>query len=418
MSADNQFLTTDWLSMDAMDLLTNTLEVTSHFYTGFNKEFQKPFAVGESVRVEFPPKWFTRDGIEYDPQGIQEIYTTITCNQVVGLDFEWNDVEAALELERDDTRLNDFYYKGPVAQIAQDWDLRSGQFAGIYTNMLVGTLGTDPTGLTDYSNLAEQKLFEMACPQDGEKAAVLTASATRALVNSAVQYFQAADQISRQYKKGLMYDQAGLKFYRSMSLYRHTAGTWQGAVTVSGGGQSGSSLLVNCTSGDTFKRGDKIGIGTSTATVYNVNPMTRQRVNSAYAAVVTVTADVTASGATATIPISPALYGPDSPFQNVDALPSNGAVLTLFPGTVSPNGKVGTIGVTIHPWAHGIVFVPLELPKNQQIARQQRDPDTGAAIRFVRAWDPVESRMINRFDTLGGYGILYNGNCAVAMLGA
>lgn len=418
MSADNQFLTTDWLSMDAMDLLTNSLEVTSHFYTGFNKEFQKPFAVGESVRVEFPPKWFTRDGLEYNPQGIQEIYTTITCNQVVGLDFEWNDVEAALELERDDTRLNDFYYKGPVAQIAQDWDLRSGQFGGIYSNMVAGVLGTDPTSFSDFSNLAEQKMYEMACPMDGDKALIITPSVNRSLVNAAIQYFNPADAISKQYKKGIIGQQTGLTFYRSMSLYRHTAGTWAGAVTVSGAGQSGASLLVNCTSGDTFKRGDKIGIGTTTASVYNVNPMTRQRVNSGYVAMVTVTADVTATATTATIPISPAIYGPDSPFQNVDALPGNLAALTLWPGTTSPNGKSGTIGLAVHPWAFGIVFVPLELPKNQQIARQQRDPDTGAAIRFVRAWDPVESRMINRFDTLGGYGILYNGNCAVAMPGA
>lgn len=418
MSADNQFLTTDWLSMDAMDILDNSLEVTSHFYKGFNKEFQRPFAVGESVRVEFPPAYFTRDGLQYDPQGIQEIYTTITCNQVVGLDFEWNDVEAALKLERDDARLNEFYYKMPVTQIAQDWDLRSARFGAIYANMIAGTLGTDPTSFTDFSNLAEQKMFEMACPQDGEKGFVITPSVNRALVNSGVQYFNPSDAISRQYKKGIIGMQSGLTFYRSMSLYRHTAGTWASSVTVSGAGQSGSSLLVACTSGDTFKAGDKIGIGTSTTTVYNVNPRTRQRVNSAYAAVVTVTADVTATGATATIPIYPPIYGPGSPFQNVDALPASGATLTLFPGTVSPNGKVGTMGLAVHPWAFGVVFVPLELPKNQQVARQSRDPETGVSIRFVRAWDPVESRMINRFDTLGGYGPLYTGNCAVAALGA
>ena len=96
----NAFLTTDWLSMEALDLLTNSLEITSHFYTGFNKEFQKPFAVGETVRVEYPPKWLIRNGIPYDPQGIQEIQTTITCNQVFGVDFEWNDVEQVLQLRR------------------------------------------------------------------------------------------------------------------------------------------------------------------------------------------------------------------------------------------------------------------------------------------------------------------------------
>lgn len=411
---DNDFLTTDWLSMEALDLLVNPLEVTSHFDSKYGPQYQKAFAVGETIRVQYPVQYLIRDGIDYDPEGIAEIETNITCNQVFGVDFEWNDIEAALELERDDTRVNNFYFKSPVAQMAQEWDLRSGRFAGIYASMIVGQLGTDPTGLSDYTNLAEQKLYEMACPADGEKGAILSPSVTRALVNSAVSYFQSADQIAKQYKKGLMYDQAGLKFYRSMSLYRHTAGTWASTVTISGSGQSGSSLLVNCTSGDTFKKGDKIGIDN----VYNANPRTRQRTNTAYDFTFTVTADVTASASTATLPISPPIYGPGSPYQNVDALPVDLAACTLFPGTTSPNGKSGTIGVVIHPDAFAIVGVPLELPKNQQIAKQQRDMDTGMAIRMVRAWDPIQSRYINRFDTLGGYGILYNGNCVVAALGA
>ncbi|MEY4385992.1 MAG: Rhodoferax phage [Verrucomicrobiota bacterium] len=410
----NSFLTTDWLSMEALDLLTNSLELTSHLYTGFSKEYQKPFAVGETIRVQYPPKWLIRNGIEYDPQGIAEINTTITCNQVFGVDFEWNDIEQVLQLERDDTRQTNFYIKGPIAQIAQEWDTRSGRFAGQYTSLISGTLGTDPTSFATFSNLAEQKLFEMACPQDGDKAMVITPAQNTALLATVTNVFNPADEISREFKKGIIGMQAGMTYYRSMSIYRHTAGTWSSSVTVSGASQSGASLLVNCTSGDTFKKGDKIGI----ASVYNANPMTRQRTNSAYTFTFTVTADVTATASTATLPISPSIYGPGSPYQNVDALPADTAALTLFPGTTSPNGKSGAIGVAIHPWAFAIVGVPLDLPKNQQIARQQRDQETGMAIRMVRAWDPVESRYVNRFDTLGGYGVLYNGNCAVGMLGA
>lgn len=65
-----------------------------------------------------------------------------------------------------------------------------------------------------------------------------------------------------------------------------------------------------------------------------------------------------------------------------------------------------------------IVNVPLELPKNEQIARQARHPQTGMAVRLVKFWDPVQSRMGWRFDTLGGYGIGYNDSCIVRMLSA
>ena len=412
----NSFLTTDWLSMEALDLLTNSLEVTSHLYSGFSKEYQRPFAVGETIRVEYPPKWLIRNGIDYDPQGISEINTSITCNQVFGVDYEWNDIEQVLSLEKDDTRQTNFYIKGPIAQIAQEWDIRSAQFAAQYSSMVAGTLGTDPVSFAVFSNLAEQKLFEMACPSEEQKAMIITPSQNTALLGTVTNVFNPADEISREFKKGIIGMQAGMTFYRSMSIYRHTAGVWAvaNAVTVNAAGQSGSSLDINCTNGDTFKKGDKIGI----AAVYNANPMTRARTTTAYTFSFTVTADVTATAATATLPISPPIYGPGSPYQNVDALPADTALLTLWPGTTAPSGKSGSVGVAIHPWAFGIVGVPLDLPKNQQIARQQRDQETGMSIRMVRAWDPVQSRYVNRFDTLGGYGVLYNGNCCVAMAGA
>jgi hypothetical protein len=51
-----------------------------------------------------------------------------------------------------------------------------------------------------------------------------------------------------------------------MSLKSHTAGTWAGAVTLSSAVANGAtSLAVTCTTGDTFKKGDVIGLGASTA---------------------------------------------------------------------------------------------------------------------------------------------------------
>jgi hypothetical protein len=41
----------------------------------------------------------------------------------------------------------------------------------------------------------------------------------------------------------------------------------------------------------------------------------------------------------------PAIYGPGSQYQNVDALAAAGAALTLWPGTAAPSGKVGTVSL-------------------------------------------------------------------------
>lgn len=411
----NAFLTTDWLSLTSLALLVNQLEVCQFFNTDFNQEFQRPYAVGDTVRVKYPPKFLVRSGLGYSPQAITQLQTTIVCNQIFGVDFEWTDVEEALFLERGDTRLTDFYIRGPIAQIAQEWDSRAALFAYQNTNHITGVLGTNPTAYQNFSNLADEKLISMACPREGKRGIVVPPAVVTSLIGNTTTIFNPADEIARQYKKGVIGMQGGFEWYRSMSLYSHTAGTWAGAVTMASAASNGATTLsITATAGDTFNVGDVIGI----AGVYDANPMTRRRTTTAYTKTVTVTEALTAVGGTNTLKITPALYGPGSPYQNVDALPASGAALTLFPGTASPNGKAGVNGLAIHRDAFALVGVPLELPVNQQVARQQRDPDTGMAIRFVRAWDPTQSKMINRFDTLGGFGVFFNDNCAVRLLAA
>ena len=124
---------------------------------------------------------------------------------------------------------------------------------------------------------------------------------------------------------------------------------------------------------------------------------------------------MTGASSAATISISPALYGPGSPYQNISALPVSGTALVLWPGTSSPNGKVGKVGLAIHPDAFALVGVKLEMPKAVEMSSQQRDPETGISVRFVKAWDPVQSKMIHRFDVLMGFGSLYSDNCSVAI---
>lgn len=402
-------------------LLVNPLEVTMFLNTRFNKDYQQPFAVGQTVNVKYAPAFVIRDGMSWTPQGISEIQTTINCNQAFGVDFQWTDLEAALDLERGDDRITDLYIKGPLAQMAQEWDSRSALWCYQNSNNITGVLGTNPTSFATYSNAARQRVVEMAGDVSGKAGIIIPPAVNTSLVNAVAANFNPADEISRQFKKGIIGMQAGYSWHESMSLYDHTAGVWAGAVTVNGAGQSGTQLTVTATAGDTFLIGDVFGI----ASVFKTNPRTRRRTNSANTATFCITQNLTAAGGGVDVlNFTPAIYGPGSPYQNVTALPGNAAALTLFPGTAGPNGLTGKNGLLLHGGgsaevgAHFIVNVPLELPKNEQIARQQRHPDTGMAVRLVKFWDPVESRMGWRFDSLGGYGIGYNDSCAVRLLSA
>lgn len=410
----NVFQFVDWLSMEGLRLLLNKLEVSQGFNTDYNSEFTKDFAVGETVRVPLPQQWTIRNGLGYNPQAVNRVYTTVTCDQIFGVDFEWDSAQAALEVERGMERIKKEYLEPAMDQIKQEIDSRCAQFAYQNASQAVGVLGTDPTSLTVF-NQARQRMIELGGISQGSRINCIPPSVNTSLVGTALGLFNPPDAISKQYKEGAIGRYSGADWYESMSLYDHTAGTWQGAVTVSTTMTSGSnSLVVACTSGDTFLKGDIIGI----ASVYNTNPMTRRTASTANTATFTVAADVTASGSTATLTLTDTVYGPGSQYQNVNRLPTAGDVITLFPGTSSPNGKSGKQGLYFNKGAFALVGVKLETPKAVEMASQSRDPETGISIRFVRMFDPQQSKMINRFDVLMGFGQLRPRNCAVRVLSA
>jgi hypothetical protein len=408
----NTFAVADWVSMETLRILKNKLEVAQFFNTDYEKDFGQSFAVGDTIRVKYPQRFITRrDSLAYDPQSITKRETSVTVDKIIGVDFEWDSVEKALKMERGRDAVKKQYLDPAAAQIAQDLDSAAALWAKNHTPNIVGVLGTAPTAFSSISGAARQRLVEIGAPAGGERGMIVPPKVTNALTASAVAYFNPASDISKQYKEGSIGRQGGFDWYESMSLYNHVAGTWAGVVEMLAASVSGATTLsLTATTGDTFKEGDVISI----AGVYEVNPSTRRSTGTLKQFVVR--ADVTAAASAATITISPTIYGPGSQYQNVDALPAAGADLTLFPGTSSPSAKQGINGLAIHPDAFALVGVQLELPKNAEIASRATDPDTGLSVRFIRMFDPVQSKMINRFDVLFGFGDLYPDACAVRVL--
>lgn len=405
----NSFNVVDWISMDGLRLLLNKLEVASGFNTSYNKEYKKPWAVGDTVRVPLPQRYTIRNGMGYSPQPLSRPYTTVAINQPFGIDWEVDDLDAVLRMEREQIR--EIYIEPAMAKIAQEIDSRAALFAYQNTNNIVGVLGTNPTAFTTIAQ-ARQRMIELAGWTGKNHTACIPPSMNTSLTNASISYFNPADELSKQYKDGALGRNNGFDFYESMSLYSHTAGTWAGAVTVSGSNQSGSSLLVACTTGDTFNKGDVIGI----ALVYATNPETGRVAQKATTKNFVITQNAVGASSAATLQIYPAIVGPGSQYQNVDALPVSGQALTLFPGTTSPNGLSGVQALAFTSDAFALVGVPLPLPKMVEEKSQMRDPDTGLSVRFTRAWDPILSRMVTRFDVAIGFGVLYGDNCSVRIL--
>lgn len=399
--------------MDILRLLLNKLEVAEYFNRSWERDFEKDFAPGSSITVKFPWRPFTVDGMGYAPQGISRISTTMNLDQWIQIPFEWDDYERAVKLERSEEELRENYYEPCAAAMAQEIDSRCANFARYNTSAFTGVLGTDPTSVSTYYT-ARRIMKELACPP-GKRSMLITSSMMATFGTNITSIFQPPDEISRMFKEGAIGKLAGFDFYESNSLYSHTAGTWASANTVNGGGQSGTTILINATAGDTFNQGDKISFGS----VNRVNPMTRRGAGPLTAKTFTITQALTAAGnSTDAIQILPPIYGPGSQYQNVDALPLNNASMTLWPGTASPNGKVGNVGLALSRFAFGLVGAKLYVPKAVEESGQATDPDTKISVRKVKAWDPMRSVEINRMDSLLGFGNLYQDNGACAVVGA
>lgn len=411
----NNFLNTQWVSMKVLRLLLNKLIVAEYFNRSWEKDFQKEFAPGSQVSVKFPQRFTVNDGMGYAPQGINRLQTPVNLDQWMQVAFEWDDYENAVKLERSEEELEAQYFEPASAALAQECDSRCAKWAYQNTSMLAGVLGTDPTTVTTYYQ-ARQKLEENAAGVLGKRCMLISSSMMTSLGSNITTIFHPADEITKAWKEGVIGELGAAMFYESQSLYSHTAGTWAGAVTVSGAGQSGTSLVVTFTAGDTLNVGDKFSL----ANVNLVNPMTRRIPGKATAKVFTITQPVVAVGGAGadTINFLPPIYGPGSQYQNVDALPANAAALTLWPGTASPSGKVGTVGLSLTRQAFAIVGAKLYVPKAVEESGTAQDPDTGLSVRKVKAWDPVRSVQVNRMDSLFGLGNLYQDNGAVAVAGA
>jgi hypothetical protein len=409
----NNFLNTNWVSMEILRLLLNKLVVAEYFNRSWEKDFKKEFAPGSQVTVKFPQRMTAIDGMGYQPQNINRISTSISLDQWIQVPFEWDDYEAAVKVERSEEELRENYWEPAAAAMSQEVDSRCAKFAYQNTSNIVGILGTDPTSVSTYYQ-ARQRLMEKAVPP-GKRCSLISSSMMQSLGSNITSVFHPADEIDAMWKEGAIGKLAGFSFFESNSLYSHTAGTWGGAVTVNGANQSGTSLTITATAADTFNVGDKFSI----ANVNAVNPMTRRIAGKATAQQYTITQALTAAGGGAdVINFLPAIYGPGSQYQNVDALPANAAALTLWPGTTSPNGKVGTVGLALSRMAFAIVGAKLYVPKAVEDAGQAQDPDTGIQVRKVKFWDPVRSVQGNRLDSLLGFGNLYQDNGAVAIAGA
>jgi len=401
----NRFSKVDYVANETLRLFMHSCEVFAAMNHSHDAEYDKDFAVGDTVRVKYPWRPVIRNGMTYQGGNIERIETTVKVDQPFGVDFDYDTIDKLLNMERGEERVKKEYLKPAAKYLAAEADKRAAEFAYKNTGNIAGILGTAPTTFDATSAAVRQRFMELSSI-DADKSLFIPPAVMRAIKGGSdanLARFGPVEEIKKLYKEGIVGKADGFEWYESMSLKTHTAGTWASTVSLASSVANGdSSLAVTCTNGDTFKEGDVIGLNG----IYRVNPVTRERTESVNTMTVTVAADVTASGTSATIPIREKLYYTGN-YQNVDAQPASSGGLTLFPGTASPNGKVGKQGLAFTRDAFAAISLPLPMPKGEELMSQATDPDTGISVSFIRFFEPRTRSWGNRFDVMIGFGRLH-----------
>jgi hypothetical protein len=203
------------------------------------------------------------------------------------------------------------------------------------------------------------------------------------------------------------------------NIRTHTAGTFTGTPKVATSSVNGDTSIVTdgWTAGDTLNPGDVFSI----ASVYNVNPKNRRSTRVEKRFVVGGSVQLTADGGgNMTIPLGGGmvLYDADQQYANINELPVDEDLLTIWPGTSSPSTKGGAQSLAFAPNAFAVA--PIELPKMDGcgIAEIVTDPKTNLSLALHRGSNIQTYERISRIDYGCGYAALYPDNEAVRMVGA
>ena len=388
----NSLLTIDMITRKALEILENNLVLTRNV----NRQYDDSFAVegakiGSTLRIRLPDRALVTDGAALQVQADNEQFTTLTVSSQKHIGVNFTSAELTMQLDDFAERV----LKPRVSQLASSVDADvATSYKGIYNT--VGTPGTTPaTSLVLLQ--ANQKLNEFATPMD-QRYATVNPAANAGLVEGMKGLFNPTGAISRQFKNGMMGEGIlGLdEINMSQSISNHTNGDWGTAITVTStvATEGQSTLGISFTgSSKTWNVGDVFTI----ASVFAVNPQTRQSTGSLQQFVVTVAAT---GSSTATLSISPALYTSSNALATVNSFPVAAAVVTMVGSA--------TVGYPQNLIYHkdAISFATADLLLPQGVDMASRQVHNGISLRIVRQYDINNDRLPCRIDVLYGYAAI------------
>jgi hypothetical protein len=401
----NVLLTDNVITKECLMELKNQLGFTKNVNKQYDDSFaQKGAKKGDTINIRKPSRYQAIDGptLQVQDSVDQSVALQLDQHKHVGMGFSQKD----LTLSIDEFKAR--YIKPAVTALANSVDSVgfSAMYKQVFSAVGVPSNTALPSDLKGFLQ-AKQKLAELGAPVD-QINAIVNPGTEASLVHGLKGLFQSSSEIAKQYEQGVMGYAAGQKFAMSQNVPMHTIGNTVGTplTDYATAYVAGSTSLVtkgwtNSTTG-VLKAGDVITI----AGVYAVNPHTRISTGSLAQFVIQADANSGASTGPATLTLDRGMYA-SGQYQNVSALPADGAAILTFGAVSSSAGLIVPQNMVFHKDAFVLACADLELPGGMEMAARASDPESGLSISMVRGFDIVNHRTLTRLDILFGWKCVY-----------
>lgn len=390
----NTLLNTSKILDKSLMILENNLAFAGRANREYSDEFaQKGAKVGSTVNVRKPVRFVGTTGPALNVENVVETVVPVTLDTQFHVDFTFSSQELTLNVDE----FADRYLKPAMATIANKIDYDG---LGLFTTVAnqVGTAGTTPNNISTLLS-AGTRLDQEAAPRDGQRTVVWDPAANGSMVQAASGLFNAPRPVSENYESGIFVPALGFDIGMDQNVRVTTAGTRTNG-TVSGAGQTGSTLLVTgLGAAGTVAAGDTFTI----AGVFAVNPQNRQstKVLRQFTVLTATTAD---GSGNATLSIFPAINtaASNQQYQTVTAGPANAAVVTW---DVAASTQY-TVNLAYHKNAFTLATADLEMPDGVDF--KGRRNHKGISMRIVRQYAIGTDTFPCRIDVLYGWRPIYN----------
>lgn len=390
--AGNSLLTTSAITRQAIRIFVNSNAFIKNIERQFDDEFGRQGGkIGSQLRIRLPNDYIVTSGPALSVQDTSEQQTVLTMATQQHVDVSFTTADLLLSLDDFSERillpmmnnLAGSCASNIMTNTAETICNMSANFDGS-NNIITPTSGT---------YLRAQALLALnSAPMVGHK--IINDPIQEAdVVQSLSGLLNPASAISDQYYDGVMYKALGALWFSDQTVIKHTAGTFT-AGTVSGGGQTGPTLVTSAITG-TLVVGDIITI----ANVNAVNRVTKQTTGRLRQFVITVAAASNATSLSIYPSIIPsstgAAGGPAVQYQTVDSSPAAGAAISLFTNA----SAVYNNSFRYAPQAFTMATGELPLPANKVTARHRYD---NVSMRSVKDYVIGTDQEVTRVDILFG----------------